>query len=212
MKPLLKSQSMADKALARIKRWGRGSVFVPRDFLDLGSRGAVDMALKRLVGAGRIRRLCRGVYDLPRKHARLGVLTPPLHLVAQAIARSGGLLLQPSGASAANALGLSTQVPAQLEYYTDGSSRVTSVGKQAIRFRQATPKRLLGAGTTAGLVIQALRFMGRDGLRENQLAALARRLNDSDKRKLGQLAVDAPAWMRPLLRRISETSAHRTAS
>jgi len=170
------------------------------------------MALGRLVDGGRIRRLCRGVYDFPRQHPRLGPLTPPLYLVAQAIARSGGLALQPSGAQAANALGLSTQVPAQLEYYTDGSSRVVQVGKQVIRFRQATPKRLQGAGTTAGLVIQALRYMGRDGLTGDEAMSLADRLDDSDKRKLAQLVPGAPAWMCPMLQRIAASSGHRAAS
>lgn len=169
------------------------------------------MALSRLMHDGQLRRLCRGVYDYPRQHDRLGPLAPALSKVAQAIARSGGLVLQPSGALAANALGLSTQVPVQLVYLTDGSSRRVQVGNQTIRFRQATPKGLLGAGTVAGVVIQALRHLGRDGLTDEVIANLSRVLRDRDKQKLVRLAPDAPAWMRPYLGRISGQPDRRAA-
>ena len=179
---------------------------MPRDFLDLGTRGAIDMALRRLVQAGRIRRLCRGVYDYPLRHDRLGALSPSLPKVAQAIARSGGMDLQPSGALAANALGLSSQVPAQLVYHTNGTSRTVRVGNQVIRFKRTAPRGMLGAGTTAGVVVQALRYLGGDAIHGDDVASLLRRLKDPDKRQLAKLIPDAPAWMRPILESVCESS------
>ena len=204
-------RSTTQQVLRRIRSKGRGAVFVPSDFLDLGSRGAVDMALSRLVRGGHARRLSRGVYDYPRQHDRLGALPPALPKVAQAIARSGGLVLQPSGAFAANALGLSTQVPAQLVYFTNGSSRRIKVGNQTIRFKQATPKGLLGAGSVAGVVIQAIRHLGRDGLTDHVIAHLSKILKDQDKRALVQLVPSAPAWMHPYLNRICDQPASQAA-
>jgi hypothetical protein len=98
---------MAISIRRRILRRARtpGSVFVPTDFLPLGSRAAVDQALGRLVREGILRRLARGIYDRPRWHPRLGALSPSLPLVAAAIARSTRSRLQVSALHAANQLG-----------------------------------------------------------------------------------------------------------
>ena len=98
--------------LSRIRGSGRGSVYVPRDFLDLGSRGAVAQALHRLEKKGVLRRLTRGVYDFPKQHRTLGLLSPSAETIASALAGRDRTRLQPAGAYAANALGLSEQVPA----------------------------------------------------------------------------------------------------
>src|SRR5262249_31159129 len=117
------TQSIESQMLARIRRWGRGSVFVPGDFLDLGSREAVDLALHRFARKGTIRRLARGVYDFPKEHPVLGLLAPSADAVARALAGRDRTRLQPAGAYAANIFGLSEQVPAKAVFLTDGPSR-----------------------------------------------------------------------------------------
>ena len=87
--------STASRALRRIRAKGRGWVFVPTDFLDLGARSAVDAALARLVDAGTIRRIGRGVYDFPKVHPRFGARTPSVDAVASAVARSNGESIMP---------------------------------------------------------------------------------------------------------------------
>src|SRR5579859_6816774 len=109
---------MVDQILSRVRRRGRGAVFTPKDFLDLGGRAAVDQALSRLAKAGGIRRLARGIYDFPRMSPRLGVLSPAPEAVAKAVAQQTDSAVQVTGAQAANALGLSMQVPAQPVYLT----------------------------------------------------------------------------------------------
>jgi hypothetical protein len=94
-------------------------VFVPADFLDLGSRKAIDIALHRLARKGTIRRLAHGVYDFPKEHPVLGTLSPSADDVASALAGRDRTRLQPAGAYAANALGLSEQVPANAVFLTD---------------------------------------------------------------------------------------------
>lgn len=107
--------------LDRIRRQGRGKVFTPKDFLDLGSRDAADQSLSRLAKAGEIQRLGRGLYHYPLINERLGIsLSPDLDEIAEALARQTGSKVVPSGAVAANRLGLSTQVPAKPVYLTDG--------------------------------------------------------------------------------------------
>lgn len=89
---------------------------------------------------GQLRRLARGLYDFPKVHPKLGALSPTPDNVAQALARETGSLVQIAGARAANALGLSTQVPAQSTCLTDGPSRRVVLGKRVVDLRQASPK------------------------------------------------------------------------
>nr|QEG97822.1 hypothetical protein AgrTiKerr27_00092 [Agrobacterium tumefaciens] len=109
--------------MKRARAGGRGSVFTPSDFLDVAARAAVDQALSRLARNGKLRRLTRGLYDFPKVHPQLGALSPRPDDVAKALARETGSQVQIAGARAANALGLSTQVPAHSIYLTDGGRR-----------------------------------------------------------------------------------------
>src|ERR1700689_4681079 len=117
-------ETAADNILLRIKDLGAGAVFTPKDFLDIATRGMVDVTLKKLLAVGKVRRLSRGLYDLPRHSILLKTeLSPDIDAVAQAIARRFRWRIVPSGAHAANLLGLSTQVPAKAIYLADGIDR-----------------------------------------------------------------------------------------
>src|SRR5262249_51707677 len=136
------TQSIDSRILAAIIGRGRGSVFVPADFLDIGSRQAVDTALHRLAQKATIRRLARGVYDSPKEHTVLGPLQPSAEVVARALAGRDRTRLQPAGAYAANALGLSEQVPAKAVFLTDGPSRTVKIGPMIIQLRRTTPRNM----------------------------------------------------------------------
>jgi hypothetical protein len=190
--------SVPDQIMRRARARGRGSVFTPSDFLDVAARAAVDQALSRLVKNGKLRRLARGLYDFPKVHPKLGPLSPAPDDVAQALARETGSQVQIAGARAANALGLSAQVPAKSTYLTNGPSRRVVLGKRVVDLRHASPKHLLAPGSPAGTVVQALRHVGR--VRAADVAQVAaRRLTANDKRALASTASQAPAWMRPTL-------------
>ncbi|WP_247992036.1 DUF6088 family protein [Bradyrhizobium sp. 186] len=190
--------------MKRARAGGRGSVFTPADFLDIGGRAAVDQALSRLAKGGRLRRLARGLYDFPKVHPKLGPLSPGPDDVAQALARETGSRVQISGARAANVLGLSMQVPAKSTYLTDGPPRRVVLGKRTIDLRHASPKHLIAPGSPAGIVVQALRHLG--PIRATDVVQVAiRQLSARDKKMLAASAVQAPAWMRPTLVSIANT-------
>jgi hypothetical protein len=124
------ADSTGSRILRRIQSRKRGWIFTPDSFLDLGTRRAVDLALTRHRDSGLIRQLGRGLYDYPKIDPQLGPLQPSTDDIARALAGRDATRLQPSGAYAANLLGLSTQVPMKVVYLTDGRTRTVQVGKR----------------------------------------------------------------------------------
>lgn len=197
-------QSIDSRLLATIHGRGRGSVFVPADFLDLGSREAIDIALHRLARKGTIRRLARGVYDFPKQHPVLGLLSPSAEAVARALAGRDRTRLQPAGAYAANALGLSEQVPAKAVFLTDGPSRTVKIGPTTIQLRRTTARNMAAAGRLSGLLIQALRELGQRHVTAERREHLKRTLPADKRREILKDLRLAPAWMRPIFRELAE--------
>jgi hypothetical protein len=202
-----RTQSIETNILAAIHRRGRGSVFVPAEFLDLGSRQAVDIILHRLARKGTIRRLARGVYDFPKEHPVLGTLQPSAEAVAKALAGRDRTRLQPAGAYAANALGLSEQVPARAVFLTDGPSRTVKIGPMTIQLRRTTPRNMAAAGRLSGLLIQALRELGEEHVTPERRKHLKRTLPAEQRRDLLRDLRLAPAWMHPIFRELSAENA-----
>lgn len=188
----------------RILRKGRGSVFTPSDFLALGSRAAVDQALSRLVKDGTLRRLTHGVYDYPKISPRIGPLSPDPDAVAKAIA--AGARVQVTPARAANLLGLTTQVPAKSTYLTDGPSRTKHIGTMTITLKKAAARNLVGTGKPSGLVFQALRYVGKDGVNHQVVSRLARALSPSDAEDLVKNSFKVAGWMRPIAKQIAQAA------
>lgn len=201
------AQSIESQILAAIRGQGRGSVFVPAEFLHLGSREAVDVALHRLVRREIIRRLARGLYDFPEEHPVLGPLQPSAEAVAQALAGRDCTRLQPAGAYAANMLGLSEQVPAKVVFLTDGPSRTVTIGSSTIQLRQTTAKNMATAGRLSGLLIQALREIGKQHVTPERLAHLKQTIPLDERRDLLKDIRLAPAWMHSIFRELAEEEA-----
>ena len=198
--------SIETSMLRSIRSRGRGSVWVPSDFLRLGSREAVDIALHRLVKRGVIRRLARGLYDFPKEHPILGSLQPSAEAIAQALAGRDHTRMQPAGAFAANALGLTDQVPAKAVFLTDGRSRTVKVGKMTIHLRRTTPRNMAAAGRLSGMLIQALRELGEPHITRRRIEHLRRTIPLEKRRELLRDTALAPAWMRPIFCQLAEDS------
>jgi hypothetical protein len=191
------------KILDMLRRRGRGKVFTSKDFLGLGTREAVDQALSRLARAGEIRRLGRGLYQCPRRNEALGVeLAPDADEVAWALARKTRSRIVPSGAVAANALGLSTQVPAKPVYLTDGRTRQVQIGNTVFTVKHAAPKDLPLGSPVSAMVFQALRYLGRDAI-DAEVVSRLRRLSAGQKRKLLADARYATEWVADVVRRVA---------
>jgi hypothetical protein len=205
--PRKSPQSIDSQILAAIHGCGRGFVFVPTDFLDLGSREAVDIALHRLVRKGTIRRIARGVYDFPKEHPVLGPLQPTAEAVANALAGRDRTRIQPAGAYAANALGLSEQVPAKAVFLTDGPSRTVTIGSTTIQLRRTTAKNMAAAGRLSGLLIQALRELGKEHVTPERREHLKRTLPANKRQELIKDIKLAPAWMHSIFRELAEEEA-----
>lgn len=197
------AQSIDYKVLNRIYGHRGGWVFTPAHFLDLGSRTAIAAALKRHKKAGVIRQLDRGLYDYPIDHPTLGRIAPSADAVARALARRDAVRLQPTGAYAANILGLSEQVPTRIEFLTDGPSRRVKFGQQEIVLKGTTPRNMATAGRKSGTIVQALRHIGQRHVNDRTLAILKRQLTKKDREQLLKDLRYAPVWIAEILRKLA---------
>ena len=201
------ADSVDSKVTCRVHKRGRGWVFTPKHFLDLGGRRAVDLTLHRLKTAGTIRQLARGLYDYPAQDPDLGTVAPSADAIARALVVRDAIRLQPSGAYAANQLGLSEQVPSRVVFLTDGPARKVKLGKREILLQHTTPRNMAAAGRKSGTVIQALRYLGKEQVDDRVIATLRRRIDDKDLVSLRRDLVHAPAWIADLLRPLAEPTA-----
>lgn len=135
------SDTLESKILRRIRGNPLGSVFTPSHFRDFGSDVGIRKALQTICDRGRIRRIARGLYDNPQTHPKLNTLEPSAEQIVQAICSKEHTRVQPSGAYAANQLGLSTQVPAKLVFLTDGPSKRILVVNRSIELKYSAPSR-----------------------------------------------------------------------
>src|ERR1700687_1909238 len=176
-------QPMRDQIVARIERLGEGKAFSAKDFLNIASRGTVDMALSDLTRNGTIRRIRRGLYDMPKVNPALGgKLSPDIDEAARAIARKQRWKIVPDGAWAANLLGLSTQVPSKIIYLTDGPNHEVPIGRRSIHFKHARPKAMAGPEGKIALVVQALRHLGKESVGPREIKTLRAALSPAEKR------------------------------
>jgi hypothetical protein len=195
--------------LARIGDGPARSVWTPADFLDLGGRDAVDKTLQRLVAAGDLRRIDRGLYDRPTVNNLTHELgSPDPRGVIDAVARRDQLRVLVDGMTAANDLGLSDAVPAKVVVHTDARLSPIRLGNLDITFRPTAPSKLYWAGRPAMRLVQALHWL-RDMIGREADPALDRRLrrllNDPDQgpRLRADLAdglSTLPGWMQALLK------------
>ena len=199
----MEMQSVTKSILEEIRGHGRGWVFTPVSFKTIGSRSAVESALRRYKNAGTIRRLARGLYDYPRTDPQLGVLSPSMDLIAGALEERDAVRLQPSGAYAANLLGLSDQVPMNVVFLTDGRTRKLQVGKRQIHLKRTTPRNMATAGRVSGTVIQALRWLGQQHIDDRVMLILMKRLSAEDKARLLKDIPYAPIWIARIIRTIA---------
>lgn len=202
-----KTQTVEESILRSIRATKVASSFSEKHFERFGTAEAVRQALSRLVKQRKLRRIRRGLYDLPRRHPILGETPPDPMATIQGLMGSFNARWQVSGAYAANLLGLSEQVPGRIVILTDGTPRKVILGKLVLDFRRAAPRNLLGAGTTAGMVIQAIRHLREKGLEPAKMENLRKRLDGKTTKELVEMTNRTPAWMRPILRKLTEKEA-----
>lgn len=195
--------AMASKIIRRMKRHGRGTwVATPKDFVDLGSRVAVDQALSRLVNLGQIRRIGRGFYSLPRM-SQITKRAVPVNpeLVVAALERRDGVRITPDGLTCANQLNLTSAVPNNSIYMTDGPSRKIRVDGRTIQLRHTGTKLMSWAGRSAAPVVFALNWLGPQiALNPSISKTLNRELPKKVKEELVRHSGSLPGWIVPIIR------------
>lgn len=199
-------QSVEDKILTSLKKSGRGIAFTPARFAHYGSAAAVQKAIERLTENGHIIRVTRGVYCYPKIETELGlgVIYPTFDEIATCLANRDRTLIAPAGAYAINKLGLSTQVPMNAVYVTNGEGRKVEIRNgRSIVFKHAAPKTFAFESSFAQLVSIALKEIGKDNLTQEQLMTLKRLLNQQPRISEMDLKL-MPAWVKKQITELYE--------
>ena len=198
-------QGAQNKILTRIAKRGRGWAFSKVDFAADFRVDSIQKALTGLEQIGQIRRVMRGVYDYPKKSRALGGFrSPDMDQVAKALARKFGWRIQPTGEVALNLLGLSTQVPARWIYASDGPNRTYEIGVQSLEFRKTPLRESAFNSKDSGLLVQAIKALGRERIEDEQIRALKKQFAHQDGRRIIQETKLAPDWIHAIIRSIWE--------
>ena len=193
-------QGVEYKIERAIKARVAGSLLFPDDFVDKGSADSIRKALQALKDKGLIKVVAHGIYVRPRMNSYIGEVLPTAEEVAQAIAKRDKIRLVPTGAYSLHALGLSTQIPLKLVFLTDGAARTIKVGKRTIKLKKTTPKNLLAKGKISSLVIQALREIGKDKVRPEELKQIVQLLKKEELQVLKHDIKLAPEWIKKIMK------------
>jgi len=186
-------QTIAKQVLEYAKELPEGTPLVAKELLHLGNRAAVDQVLSRLVQRGALLRPGRGIYVLPVQ-SRFGTRAPSAVEMVKGLANQRGETIVPHGATAANSLGLTTQVPMRAVYLTSGPSRYLKLGAQMVEFRHAPNWQLIFPGRAAGEVVRALAWLGPEKAGE-AIRKLRVNLPPSELAEVASARARLPNWM-----------------
>jgi len=197
------SQGIENKVISRIYGRGRGWAFTKTDFVAEFGEANIHQALSSLTKAGKIRRVCRGVYDYPRYSELLDrQLSPDLDQVAHALARKFNWRIQPSGDAALNLLGLSTQVPGRWIYLSDGPGREYEIGNHSLVFKKSALKDVGFKYRESGLVVQALKALGREHVDQKVVECIRQQLESNACGRVLKDTRSVTGWIYEAIKRI----------
>lgn len=206
------AEEPSTQILARIYGNGRGNAFTPKDFLDLASHETTRKALSRLADEGTIRRLMRGVYDYPAFSTLLNApASPDPDAIARAIARAHGWTILPSGETALNLLGLSTQVPAQWQYFSDGPSKTYKWASGTLIFKHRANKETTVLSPKTALIVQALKTLGQDHIDDSVMETLRAKFDHKERARAVREAQYATSWVYEIIKRMAAEKGRRHA-
>lgn len=188
-------QSIHQQILTMIHSFEQGRIFFPEQFDLLGSNESIRQSLSRICKDGIIIRLSKGVYLYPVVDSELGILYPSVDTVAKAIATRDKARIIPTGVYALNRLGLSTQVPMNVVYLTDGIPRKIRIDRQTITFKQTAPKNFSFKGEITPLVASALKEIGKGAITDKDLEQIRKALKVEPKETVISDAYIAPRWI-----------------
>lgn len=194
-------QSIEDKILISLKKSGRGIAFTTARFAHYGTAAAVQKSIERLIDDNIVVRVARGIYCYPKIDTELGlgVIYPTFDEIAQCIAQRDKAQIVPAGAYAVNKLGLSTQVPMNAVYLTNGEGRKIEISNgRCIVFRHAAPKNFAFENSFAQLVCVALKEIGKENITEEQTKTLQKLLHNQPRISVMDLKL-MPVWIKKFI-------------
>jgi hypothetical protein len=196
-------QSIDDKVISRIYGMGRGCCFFINDFSDLGHVDAIRKALSRLEQSGKIRRVMRGLYDYPKFSRLLNQpLSPDIQQVAYALARKFNWRISPTGDTALNLLGLSTQVPGRFVYLCDGVSRTYQIGQVELAFKKTALKAMGFKYRHSELLVQAIKTLGKERIGADVITKLKSQLDDKQCKQVLKDTQHTTAWIFEVIKQV----------
>lgn len=202
------AESIEIQILNRIKKTKRGVPFFAKSFITIGTQDAVRQALVRLVKVKELQRVATGIYVRPQTDRIIGKITPGIEAIAKGIAKRDKTRIVPTGLYALNRLGLSTQMPTNIIYLTDGAARKIKIGNRHITFKKATPRNVAAVGEISRLCIQALREIGKDHVTEDEIKKIQHVLLKEKPTRLEHDIRLAPVWIREIMRPVLKKLQH----
>ena len=197
----MKRPDYLNQIRGNIEKAENGSVFVSTDFTDITDKKTVNMGLIRLADEGLIKKILFGVYYKPEFSKLLGeTVAPSPNKVAHALARNFGWTIVPCGDTALNLLGLSTQVPSQWVYVSDGAYKEYTFDNTTIKFKRTTNKEISKVSYKTALTIQALKALGKENITEQVILRLKKILTDEEKEKMLAESKSATSWVLELIK------------
>ena len=197
------SQSTYNSIKERVELSERGTLFFPDSFSALGSSDAVRSALVRLCQNNILIRVAQGIYYYPRIDTKWGsgIIPPSIEEIARGIAMRDKVRIAPTGSYAMYQLGLSTQIPANVVFMTDGSQRRISIGKgRGIFFKHSSNMRVFAfQSQLMELIVAAMREIGQDNITDEQITIINTHLAQVDRDDYNHDIQLAPIWVRNTL-------------
>lgn len=195
----------SEKIQERIDGFNSDKVFIANDFFDIASYETVRKTLNRMAGDGKIQKILKGLYYQPAySHLIEEHEAPSMHQVALALARKYNWTIAPSGNTALNMLGLSTQVTAQWTYISSGRHVKHTLGKSTLKFRQVKNSEISNMAIETAMVIQAIKAIGREKITEEQMTIIRRKLTSGQKKRLLEESKYSAQWIYQVIRAICE--------
>lgn len=192
--------SVLKKIESIISESNSGEILFIKDFIYISDYNAVRKSLQRLTEQGKLIRLTKGIYYNPKIDELLGTIYPSAEQIGNAIAKRDKARIIPTGSYAMYRLGLTTQVPMNVVYLTDGSARKIQIGKQKIVFKKTSPKNLSAKNQLSSLIIQGLRAIGKDNVTQSQVSTLKIIIADSNESSdIKTDIINAPIWIQKII-------------
>ncbi|RIE14308.1 hypothetical protein SMC3_01405 [Candidatus Cryosericum hinesii] len=199
----MKPDTIKQRIEEHIKHGHKNSIYMLTDFTDLGNYSGVKEAVSKLTAEGKLLRVKRGIYESPYYSSFLQeeVEASPLD-VAKKIARKNRWTIAPSGNTALNALGLSTQVPAEYHFVSSGTNKEVDLGGIKLYFKHVPPKEIAGISAKSALIIEAIKALGRTGMDDSVRAKIAGVLSSTEKERLARESKTSRVWVAEEIRKI----------